>query len=462
VVDYGVVMGDLSGIDGERVRALLEDENARFVAERPRSMTLLERARGSMPRGVPMSWMDDLYEHPPVWVSDGEGAYFTDVDGHRYLDMYVADMSAFCGHAPAAVIEAVSARIARGNQFLLPSEDAIDVAEHLATRYGLPQWQFTSSATQANTEVIRIAREMTGRGRILLFDGKYHGEAEATLVVLEDGKVVPEMRGLPGWITGEARVVPFNDVAALQAALAADDVALVLAEPAMTNAGLLLPEEGFHDALRRLTREHGTLLALDETHSLVCSYGGLTQKWGLDPDMLVVGKSIAAGVPLAAYGMRTEIASLIAPPEQSRVVSGVVVGEVSTGGTLFANALSMAAGRAALLDVLTEDAFEHTGRLGERMASGLREAIALAGVAWSVAQTGGHAYYFFAPAPPGDAAGSRAADDSELRALIRVFMANRGVWESGWWLGPTVSVSHDESDVDRYVELFGEFLREVT
>ncbi len=167
-------------------------------------------------------------------------------------------------------------------------------------------------------------------------------------------------------------------------------------------------------------------------------------------------------MPLAAYGMRAEIAALIAPPEQARVVSGVVVGEVSTGGTLFANALSMAAGRAALIEVLTEGAFVRTAVLGERMATGLRDAIARAGVGWSVAQTGGHAYYFFAPAPPRDAAGSRAADDSDLRALIRVFMANRGVWESGWWLGPTVSVAHDESDVDRYVELFGEFLTAVT
>jgi glutamate-1-semialdehyde 2,1-aminomutase len=453
---------DLAGIDGARARAMLEVENARFAAERPKSMALLQRARTSMPRGVPMSWMDDLYEHPPVWVSHGRGALFTDVDGHEYLDMYVADMSAFCGHAPTAVVEAVSARMARGNQFLLPTEDAIAVAEHLTQRYGLPQWQFTATATQANTEVIRIAREMTGRAKILLFDGKYHGEGDATLVVVEDGRVVPEMRGLPEWISGEARVVPFNDVGALERGLAPGDVALVLAEPAMTNAGFLLPDDGFHEDLRRLTREHGTLLAMDETHSLVCAYGGLSGKWGLDPDMLVVGKSIAAGVPLAAYGMRSEIAALIAPPEEARVVSGVVVGEVSTGGTLFANALSMAAGRAALMEVLTEEAFAHTAALGERMAAGLREAIGRAGLGWSVAQVGGHAYYFFQPTPASDAAASRAADDPELRALIRVFMANRGVWESGWWLGPTVSVAHDEAQVDRYVELFGEFLTEVT
>jgi glutamate-1-semialdehyde 2,1-aminomutase len=452
---------DLIGIDSKRARALHAAENARFVAERPTSMALLERARASMPRGVPMSWMDDLYDHPPLWVSDGKGAYFTDVDGHSYLDMYIADMSAFCGHVPDPVVEAVAGRMGRGNQFLLPSEDAIAVAEHLAGRYGQPQWQFTLSATQANTEVIRLAREMTGREAILVFDGKYHGEGDATLVVLEDGEVVPEMRGLPGWISGQARIVPFNDLAALEEALQPRDVALVLAEPAMTNAGFLLPEDGFHDGLRRLTRDTETLLAIDEAHTLVCAHPGLAGAWGLEADFFTVGKSIAAGVPLAAYGMRAELAALIAPPEESRVVSGVAVGEVATGGTLFANALSMAAARAALEFVLTEEAFERTADLGERLAAGLREEIERAGLRWSVAQAGGHAYYFFAPEPPREAAGSRAADDPGLRALIRVFMANRGVWESGWWLGPSVSVAHTEPDVDRYLEVFREFVGEV-
>ena len=453
---------ETSGIDPERAQALAEAENARFVAERPRSMALQEQARQSMPRGVPMAWMDDLYDHPPVWVAHGAGATFTDVDGHTYLDLYVADMSAFCGHAPAPGPEAVARQMKLGNQFLLPGEDAIAVAEHLAARYGLPKWQFTSSATQANTEVIRLARELTGRQTVLLFDGKYHGEGDATLVVSQGGEVVPESRGLPPWITTQARVVAFNDVAALQAALASGDVALVLAEPAMTNVGFLLPQPGFHDALRRLTREAGTLLAIDETHSLVCSYAGLAREWGLEPDCLVVGKSIAAGVPLAAYGMRDEIAALIAPPEEARVVSGAVVDEVATGGTLFGNALSMAAGRAALLEVLTPDAFARTAALGERMGAGLRAAIERAALPWSVVQHGAHAFYFFVPEPPIDGAGSRAADDPGLRALIRVFMANRGVWESGWWLGPTLSVAHSPDDVDRYVATFDDFLTEVT
>jgi glutamate-1-semialdehyde 2,1-aminomutase len=458
----GQGMAELTGIDLARVRELREEEDARFVAERPRSLALQEQARRSMPRGVPMAWMDDLYDHPPVWVTRGEGANFTDVDGHTYLDMYVADMSAFCGHAPGPVIDAVARRMERGNQFLLPGEDAIAVAEHLADRYALPMWQFTLSATQANTEVIRLAREVTGREVVLMFDGKYHGEGDATLVVLEDGEVVPELRGLPAGMSAQARIVQFNDVAAVEAALRPGDVALVLAEPAMTNAGFLLPRPGFHQALRRATRDAGTLLALDETHTLVCAYGGLARAWELEPDFLTLGKAIAAGVPLAAYGMHHEIASLVAPPEESRVVSGVVVDEVATGGTLFANALSMAAGRAALLGVLTEQAFARTASLGERMADGLRTAIGRAGLAWSVAQEGAHASYFFAPEAPTDGAGSRAADHAGLRALIRVFMANRGVWESGWWLGPTVSVAHGADDVDRYVELFGEFVTEVT
>ncbi len=433
-------------------------ENERFVAERPRSMELWERARRSMPRGVPMAWMDDLYDHPPAWVARGDGASFTDADGHSYVDFYVADMSAFCGHAPAAVVEAVGERMAAGNQFLLPGEDAIVVAEHLAERYRMPKWQFTLSGTQANTEVIRLARALTGREVVLVFDGKYHGEGDATLVIEADGRVVPEQPGLPPWVADGARIVQFNDPDALAAALAPEDVALVLAEPAMTNAGFILPRPGYHEALRRATRETGTLLALDEVHSLVCGYGGLSGDWELEPDFLTVGKSIAAGVPLAAYGMREEVAATIAPPENARVASGAFVEEVPTGGTLFANALSMAAGRAALLEVLTEEAFAHAGRLGERMAAGMRAAIDEAGVPWSVVQHGSHLAYFFVPEPPADGAASRAADDPALRALIRVYMANRGIWESGWWLGPTVSVAHTDADVDRYLETFASFL----
>jgi glutamate-1-semialdehyde 2,1-aminomutase len=448
-------------VDATRVEKLARFENQRFVDSRPASMAATARAHHTMPRGVPMSWMDELYDHPPVWVSHGSGSRFWDIDGHEYVDMYVADMSAFCGHAPTPVVEAVNARMATGNQFLLPAEDAMLVAEHLAGRYGMPKWQFTLSATQANIEVIRIARARTGRDAVVLFDGKYHGHLEPTLGVLEDGRVVPEFTGLSAGATSGMRIVPFNDLAALERALAPGDVAVVLTEPALTNAGFILPEPGFHAGLRELTRRQGTLLALDETHTLVTSYAGLTGEWGVEADLLTVGKAIAGGVPLGAYGMTDDVAATLRAPGGEVAVSGMAFDEVATGGTLFANPLSLAAGRAALSSVLAPEAFVHTARLGKRMSDGLRGLIVEAGLPWSVADHGSHAFYFFSPEPPRDAEASRNSDDPRLRALIRVFLANRGVWESGWWLGPTVSVAHAEGDVDRYLSVMAEFIQAI-
>ena len=343
-------------------------------------MAATARATRTMPRGVPMSWMDELYDHPPLWVSHGAGSRFWDLDGHEYVDMYVADMSAFCGHAPAPVVRAVCERMAAGNQFLLPSEDALVVAEALARRYGMAKWQFTLSATQANSEVVRVARVRTGREKVIVFDGKYHGHLEPTLGILEDGRVLPEYTGLPVEVTANLRIVPFNDLDAVERALAPGDVALLLTEPAMTNAGFLLPGPGFHDGVREMTRRHGTLLAIDETHTLVCAHGGLTTEWGLEPDFLTVGKSIAGGVPLGAYGMTDNVAEVLRPPPGGAAVSGIAYDEVATGGTLFANALSMAAARAALTEVLTPEAFRTTAELGEQLAAGLRAHIDRAGL----------------------------------------------------------------------------------
>jgi glutamate-1-semialdehyde 2,1-aminomutase len=448
-------------MDQAKIEALAAAEGQRFHDERPRSRDATARATRTMPRGVPMSWMAELYDHPPLWVSHGAGSRFWDLDGHEYVDMYVADMSAFCGHASAPVVRAVCERIATGNQFLLPGEDALVVAEALTRRYGMAKWQFTLSATQANTEVVRIARVRTGREQVIVFDGKYHGHLEPTLGILEDGRVLPEYTGLPIEVTAHLRIVPFNDLDAVERALAPGDVALVLTEPAMTNAGFLLPDPGFHDGLREMTRRHGTLLGIDETHTLVTTYGGLTTEWGLEPDVLTVGKSIAGGVPLGAYGMTDEVAEVLRPPTGLTAVSGIAYDEVATGGTLFANALSMAAARAALTEVLTPAAFSTSARLGEKLAVGLRAHIHRAGLPWSVNDHGSHAYYFFSPQPPRDARGARDTDDPQLRALIRLFLANRGVWESGWWLGPTVSVAHTPGDVEAYLDAIGEFTQAV-
>jgi glutamate-1-semialdehyde aminotransferase len=234
-------------------------------------------------------------------------------------------------------------------------------------------------------------------------------------------------------------------------------VAVLLTEPAMTNAGFLMPDPGFHDGLREITRRHGTLLAIDETHTLVTAHGGLTTEWGLEPDFLTVGKSIAGGVPLGAYGMTDDVAAALRPPAGGAAVSGIAYDEVATGGTLFANALSMAAARAALTEVLTPEAFIATATLGGDLAAGLRAHIDQAGLPWSVNAHGSHAYYFFSPQPPRDARGARDTDRPGLRALIRLFLANRGVWESGWWLGPTVSVAHAPQDVRAYLDAIEEF-----
>jgi glutamate-1-semialdehyde 2,1-aminomutase len=456
------VVGKPDWIDLERIEKLKLEEDARFLTARPRSIALLERGRQSMPRGVPMSWMDDLWDHPPIWVAEGSGAHFTDVDGHDYLDMHIADASAFCGHAPEPLVRAVTQQIERGNQFQLPGEDAIWVAEHLAHRYGLPKWQFTLSATQANTEVIRLARVATGRDLILVFDGKYHGHLQETMVVLEEGRVAPEMLGLPASASEQARVIQFNDVSALEAALARRDVALVLTEPALTNAGIIRPASGFHRALRDLTRATGTLLAIDETHTLVSAYGGLTGEWGLEPDFLTLGKSLAAGVPLATYGMTEALADLIAPPEVAWEATGDAVLEVATGGTLFANALSMAAGKAALGEVLTEEAFDRTIRLGGRMADGIEAVVDEASLPWTIVRLFAQSYYIYAPRPSRNAVEYRAAEVPDLRALMRVYLANRGIWEAGWWRGPAVSVAHTDEDVDRYLSVFGELVAEIS
>ena len=412
-----------------------------------------------MPNGVPMAWFRTGYDHPPIWVDDAKGARFHDVDGNEYVDFNIADMSMFGGYGPEPVVEAVSRRTAVGSQFLLPGEDSIWVAEELARRYGLPQWQFTLSATGANLEAIRVARVATGRDTVLFFGGKYHGHFDEGLVELEHGTVVPEEAGLPANVTDNVVMVPFNDVAALRSALETRRIAIVVTEPALTNfIGLLLPEPGFHETLRAATSETGTLLALDETHTHVVGPGGLTAVWGLEPDLITLGKSIAGGVPIGAYGMTDEIAETLRSPTRP----GSVMPTVATGGTLFANPLSMAAARATLGEVLTPEAYGHTQELGRRLAEGIEAAIAGTGLPWTTHRFWPRSGYTFAPSMPHDAEQALETLDVPLRNLIRVYLANRGVWEAIVGAGPTCSVPATEADVAAYVGAFGSLLEELT
>ena len=444
-------------IDRAALRRLKDEEDARFVAARPKTMALWERGKRVMPNGVPMSWLRGSYHHPPMFVAEGEGSHFRDVDGHDYADFNIADMSMFCGYAPEPLVRAVSERIAGGNQFLLPTEDSIWIAEELGRRWGLPKWQFTLSATQANTEVIRISRVATGREKVLMFEGKYHGHFDEALVERsEGGSLVPEEQGLPSDVTRNTVLVPWNDRDALAAASERRDIAVVLTEPAISNnIVLLLPEPGFHDALRGLTRDTGTLLAIDETHTLVTGRGGLVGHWGLEPDFVVAGKSIAGGVPLGTYGMTEDMSVLL---EQEKDEEGERYDLVATGGTLFGNALQMAAARATLGEVLTDEAYASTAALGERLATGMREAVACAGLPWHIHHLFPRAGYTFAPEALRDARAAYAVEDHLMRRVIRIWLANRGVWEAIIGAGPVVPVPGTAEDVDIYVGAFGELV----
>lgn len=357
-------------VDRALVRGLKNREDARFRAEHPRAAELLERGRRVMPNGVPMAWHRGSHHHPPPWAVEGHGACFTDVDGFTYADFNIADMSMFTGYAPEPLVRAVADRMAHGHQFLLPTGDAIVVSEELAARFGLPLWQYTLSASQANTEAIRVARVMTGRDRVLFFDGKYLGHFDQALVELgPDGTVVPEERGLPRDVVRQAAIVPFNDESALAAALARREIAVVLTAPAMTNNfGLILPAPGFHDALRRLTRETGTLLAIDETHTQVV---GASTWW---------------------------------------------------------------------------------------RPAGRSSAVASAGRPWHIYQLGPRAGCTFRQQPVTNAAEARACADDLLVRLIRIWLANRGVWEAILGAGPLVPVPAGDGDVDRNVAAWNELL----
>lgn len=450
-------------LDRSLVGAVREREDARFLAERAKSLDLLERGRRSMPHGVPMAWMNDLYDHPPVFIDHGEGAHFTDVDGHRYLDMNLADTSMFCGYAPEPVVEAVERQTRRGSQFLLPTEDALWVAEELGRRWPLPAWQFTLSASLANAEAIRLARAATGRDFVLVFDGKYLGHTDEELVALDaDGRPCPQFLGLTEGAARKTRIVQFNDVGALEEALADGEVACVVTEPAITDLGVIQPEPGFHEALRHATRETGTLLVLDETHTLICGWGGLVGEWALRPDIVTLGKSIAGGIPIGAYGMTSELAEVLDRPATRSEAEPGTVDQVATGGTFFANALSLAASRAALEHLLTKKAYERARALGAQLADGIEGVFRAAELPWSVQRLFTRSGYTFADSLPANAVEARAALDPELGALIRIHLANRGIWEAGWWAGPAVSIAAVEADIREYVQTLAELTEELT
>ncbi len=440
-----------SQLDASKLAALIEAETSTFRLRTKRSAELLARAHGVMPDGVPMSWMANLYAHPPMFVTGGKGASFEDVDGNRYIDFNLADLSNTIGYGENAVSRVIADQARRGLQFLLPGEDAIAVSEELTRRTGFPVWQYTLSASQANTEIIRIARAFTGRAKVVVFEGKYHGHLDTTLV--DHGK--PEGLGILPKAIADTVVLPFNDIDALRAELAKGDVALVLTEPMLTNCTLVLADPGFISEAHRVCQASGTLFALDETHTWQFAYGGVIRAEKLSADVYCLGKGLGTGVPLAAYGLRADLGDYVARHRDDPAVGGR---GVMLGGTLFGNALGLAATRAGLEEILTEEGYARTARLGTRLADGIETLIATHGLPWCAFRYGPRSGFCLTPRPPRTYEEAQPSLDPQFSAARRVFMANRGIWEAIYSAAPQVSFAHTEADIDRYLAVAGEFL----
>jgi glutamate-1-semialdehyde 2,1-aminomutase len=438
-------------IDRTRLAALHRDEEDRFVSTHPRSAALADRARRSLLAGVPMPWMTRWPGAFPVFFETAAGARFTDVDGLEYVDLCLGDTGAMTGHALPAVTEAVTRRAASGITTMLPSEDAVWVGEELARRFGLPVWQLAMSATDANRFVLRFARHLTGRPRIAVMDWCYHGTVDETLAVLDGDRVVarPGALGPPVPVAETTAVVPFNDLDALDRRLGAGDVACLLMEPALTNIGIVLPDDGYLAGVREVTRRHDVLLVMDETHTLCAGPGGCTAAWGLDPDLVVVGKTIGGGIPVAAYGMTAEVAGRLSGP-----MLGHEIDVAGVGGTLTGNALATAAVRATLSAALRDDDFAAAVPLAQRFTDGVAAVIAGHGLPWHVQRLGCRAEYWFCP-PPRNGADAAAAVDEELETFLHLWTLNRGLLLTPFHNMALFSPHHTADDVDRHTEVFG-------
>ncbi len=446
-------------LDRTRLASLMQREQKRFVDERPKSKALFERAGKSLLGGVPMNWMAKWAGAFPPFVREAQGAHFFDVDGHRYIDLCLGDTGAMTGHSPFATVKAIEEQAKRGITLMLPSEDSLWVGEELQKRFGLPCWQFALTATDANRFSIRLARQITERPKILVFNWCYHGTVDESFITLGKDGVARARRGNigpPVDPTVTTKVVEFNDVAALEQALAPGDVACVLAEPVMTNVGIVHPEPGFHQALREITRKCGTLLIIDETHTICAGPGGYTRAENLDPDFLVFGKPIAGGVPGAAYGFTQQVADMITARQN---LEDCDTGGI--GGTLAGNALSLAAMRATLSKVLTKEAFDRMIPMAERWAAGVEKAIAEFAVPWHVTRLGCRAEYLFSPHRPRNGTQAHDAMDFELERFLHLYAMNRGILLTPFHNMALMSPVTAPEDIDRHTRVFREAVKEL-
>lgn len=445
-------------IDRSRLHTLHERERQGFRERNPQSAALAREAGAFLLSGVPMPWMTRWPGDHPVFFTEAHGAHFTDADGHEFVDFCLGDTGAMTGHGLDVVADALAAQARRGITTMLPSTDAAWVAGELHRRFGLARWQFAMTATDANRFVLRLARQLTGRRKVLVFDYSYHGTVDESLVTVDDGGAVIPRPGNLGWAVPPdriARVAQFNDLGSVEAQLAHGDVAAVLTEPALTNIGIVPPDGGFMEGLRALCTRYGAYLVIDETHTICVGPGGATRAWGLEPDFFVIGKPIGGGMPAAAYGMTQGIADALDAFLRSDDVdvSGI-------GGTLTGNALALAAMRATLSATLREEDYARMIPLAGRWAAGVQATIDRHGLPWSVQQLGSRAEYWFCP-PPRNGAQAAAAIDGPLDAFMHLYALNRGVLLTPFHNMALLSPFHTEADVDRHTAVFASAVSEL-
>ena len=444
-------------LDRSKLTDLLKKEEQLFHQSHPRSYELYQRARRSLHGGVPMLWMIRWAGSFPVFVKEARGAHFSDVDGNSYIDFCLGDTGAMTGHGPEETIKAIHAQIQKGITLMLPYEDVISVGEELQRRFGLPFWQFSLTATDANRFALRMARMITGRPKVLVFNYCYHGSVDETFITLdEEGTPMPRANNMGPQIDPRftTKVIEFNDIAALETALSARDVAVVLAEPVMTNIGIIHPEPGYHDALRELTRKYGTYLIIDETHTICTGPGGYTAAHGLQPDFLTIGKPLAGGVPAAVYGFTGEVAQAF---DERLDIDDADVGGI--GGTLAGNALSIAAMKATLENVLTGEFYSRAIALQECFTAGVESVIQEYELPWIVKRLGNRSEYWFRPRPPRNGGEAFAAIDHELDRYMHLFTLNRGILMTPFHNMALISPETTQEDVDYHTKVFKEAVK---
>lgn len=445
-------------IDRARLQSLLAEEQRTYEERHPRSRAQHEAAQHLLGQ-VPMTWMTMWSGGYPLHLERARGNRITTIDGEELIDFALGDTGAMAGHSPAPTVAAIRRRADElgGMTTMLPTEDAEWVGAELAQRFTVPRWSFSLSATDANRWAVRLARLVTGRSKILVFAYSYHGSVDETFAVRGPGGVAVSRPGNvapPVDLALTTRVATWNDLASVEAELAHGDVAAILTEPALTNIGIVLPEPGFLQGISDLARRHGSLLMIDETHTFSAGWGGATTAWGLDPDVVVIGKSIGGGIPIGAYGLTDAVAEEVT--RRSRAGEADIEDVGGVGGTLAGNALSLAAARATLGEVLTRAAFHRMDTLARSFTKGVEEVLSATGVPWSISRLGARAEYRFASPAPRTGEESAAAADPELDAYMHLATANRGVLMTPFHNMALMCPTTSQGDVDRHTEVFAE------